>query len=202
MTRDRLTALLGIIASIVFFVALAAFGALDPAYSHATKAVSELGATGAENQLGWNLAGFLTVGILLAVFGWRLGSRVGDRAVRWLLTLFGLAFAATAIPADMGNLRSSSSTAHIAASLAVFLFWALGALRILLIDARLGGLKWATGLALTFAGASVLLRASELLLPGLAQRVSFLVVFGWVIAASVLLARSDEHSNRPSAPAI
>jgi hypothetical membrane protein len=191
-----MSALLGIGACTLFFCALAAFGALDPAYSHTTKAVSELGSAGAANQLLWNLVGFLAVGSLLSFFGWRFGRSVGDRPAKWLLTLFGLSFAATAIPADMNDLGSTSSTAHIAASIAVFVFWALALLRLIWIPRRLPRLKMASGVALALAVGSIILRASELLLPGSAQRVSFVVVFGWVVVVAMLLLRSDEDGRR------
>jgi hypothetical protein len=191
--RHQSTAWLGIGASAIFFTALAVWGAADPAYSHSTKAVSELGAVGAANQLTWNLTGFLAVGIMLAIFGWRYGKLLDDRLTGWLLALFGWAFAASAIPVDMDDLRSSSSIAHIVAAMAVFLFWALALIRILFIKRRLPGLKPATAAALALALGSIVLRASELLLPGLAQRVSFLVVFGWVVVAAVLLMRGRKH---------
>lgn len=197
MTINRLTALSGLAASVVFFTALIAVGALDPSYSHFTKAVSELGAIGAPNKLVWNLLGFFAVGILLAIFGWRLGGYLNDEVCRGFLTLFGIAFAATAIPANMDDLGSFNSTAHIVASLAVFLFWSLALLRLLFTEQRLEGLKLASGVALALALGSIVLRGSGLLLPGLAQRISFLVVFGWIIVAAILLLRFDAP-DRPA----
>ena len=190
MAHDRTTAFLGLGASVLFFLALATFGALDPAYSQTTKAVSELGSVGAPNQLSWNLIGFLAVGMLLAQFGWRLGGRVDDRPAKWFLMLFGLSFAATAIPADMNNLRSAGSTAHIVASMAAFLFWGLALIRLVWIKLSLKGLKLVSGIALVLAVGSILLRASELFLPGFAQRISFSVMFGWVAVAAIILLRS------------
>lgn len=196
VSQDRMTAVLGLAASTIFFLALVAFGALDPAYSHTTKAVSELGSVGAANQLIWNLVGFLAVGILLALFGWSFGESVDDRPAKWLLTLFGLSFAATAIPADMNNLRSTGSTAHIVASMAVFLFWVLALLRLLWIKPRLPSLKLVTGIALALAVGSIVLRGSELLPPGLSQRISFAVVFGWVVVIAMLLPRKKLRATK------
>lgn len=193
MTRNERTGWLGWAASLGFLTALLAFAALDPAYSHATKAISELGAVGAPNQLAWNLIGFLGVGSLLSAFGWGLGKAVNDRPAGWLLLLFGVAFAATAIPADMSDLGSAGSLAHVVASQAVFLFWVLGSGRLLFVKAGVAGLKLATGAALALAIASIVLRGSELLLPGLSQRVSFAVIFGWVAAVSALLLRPSRR---------
>lgn len=177
---------LAVAASLGFLLAIVVFGMLDPAYSHATKAVSELGATGAPNQLAWNLIGFLGVGVLLAAFGWRLGGELGDAPARWLLALFGAAFAATAIPADMADLSTPASIGHIVASQAVFLFWTLGLIRVLMLKQASAPLKLLTALALLLAVGSIVLRGSELLLPGAAQRVSFAVVFGWVLSTALV----------------
>jgi len=193
MTRNERTGWLGLAASLGFLAALLAFAAFDPAYSHATKAVSELGAVGAPNRLAWNLIGFLGVGGLLSVFGWGLGKAVDDRPTAWLLLLFGIAFAATAVPADMSDLGSAGSVAHIVASQAVFLFWVLALGRLLFVRTGVAGLRLATAAALVLAVASIVLRGSELLLPGLSQRVSFAVMFGWVAAVSALLLRSSRR---------
>lgn len=180
---------LGLLATVVFTAALLVFAALDPAYSHVTKAVSELGAVGAPHQLAWNLIGFLGVGLTLAVFGWGLGKVVGDRWTGGLATLFGLAFAATAVPADMSDFASPGSVAHIAASQAVLLFWAAALIRLLFVRRAGAALRWIAAAALALAVGSIVVRGMDLLPPGLSQRLSFAVVFGWVAATSLTLLR-------------
>lgn len=183
------TGRLGLLTTIVFTVGLLAFGAWDPAYSHATKAVSELGAVGAPNQLAWNLIGFLGVGLALAAFGWGLGKAIGDRGTGGLAVLFGLAFAATAIPADMNDLGSPGSVAHIIASQAVLLFWAVALIRLLFVKRAGLTLRWIAAAALALAAGAIVVRGMEWLPPGLSQRLSFAVVFGWVAATSSVLLR-------------
>ncbi|MES2603811.1 MAG: DUF998 domain-containing protein, partial [Pseudomonadota bacterium] len=104
--NKQAVALTGVAAAILFGVALAVFAAVRPEYSHAHKAVSELGVIGAPNALAWNLIGFITPGILLALCGAALAQAVdGSRKVLWyLLVLAGIGFAATGIfPAEMRN---------------------------------------------------------------------------------------------------
>jgi hypothetical membrane protein len=180
---------LGLLTTFVFTAALLLFAALDPAYSHVTKAVSELGAVGAPHQLAWNLIGFLGVGLALALFGWGLGKAVEDRWTGGLATLFGLAFAATAVPADMSDFGSPGSVAHIAASQAVLLFWAAALARLMFVRRAGVALRWIAAGALVLAVGSIVVRGMDLLPPGLSQRLSFAVVFGWVAATSLTLIR-------------
>ena len=180
---------LGLLTAVAFAGALLLFGALDPAYSHATRAVSELGAVGAPHQWAWNVIGFMGVGAGLTLFGLGLGRAIGDRITGGLLALFGLAFAATAIPANMSDLTSAGSVAHIVASQAVLLFWALALGRLTFVRQAGGALRWIAAVALALAIGAIIVRAMELLPPGYSQRLSFAVVFGWVAATSLVLIR-------------
>jgi hypothetical protein len=181
----KFTAVLGLAATSVFAAALAFFAAVYPGYEHGTKAVSELGATGAPDAIAWNSLGFFLTGVLLALFGRGLGTVTDDQRSGLYLALSGLAFATTAAPADMNNLQSPLSLVHIAASLMVFLFWLLGALR--LLKHPVSDLRRATMIFLLFALAAGALRFTPLMLPGWGQRLSFLAYFGWVTTVSLLL---------------
>jgi hypothetical membrane protein len=179
--------LLGLAATSLFASSLVFFAAAHPGYEHGTKAVSELGAAGAPNALPWNLIGFLLPGVLLALFGLGVGASARDRRAGVYLALSGMAFAATAVPADMSNLRSPLSLGHIAASLLVFAFWLPAALRLLKPPAA--GLRRATMIFLLLAIVAAAIRFTPLLLPGWGQRLSFLAYFGWVCTVSLLLLR-------------
>lgn len=190
MTRQVATGWLGVATSLGFLLLLVGFAALRPDYSHYTNAVSELGVVGAPNQIAWNLLGFVGIGLALTVFGWRLGEAVHSRVAGVLLVLFGLSFAATAIPADMNDLSSPGSTAHVVASQAVLLFWALGVGRLAFLKSAGGGLRIVSGVAIVLAVASIVVRGAEILPGGLTQRLSFAVVFGWVLVSGLLAIRS------------
>ncbi len=180
----RNTGLLGLAATLVFGTALFSFATMHPGYEHGTKAVSELGATGAPNAFAWNLVGFLVPGLLLTLFGRGVGAAVHDHRTGLYLALSGLAFAATAVPADMGNLGSPLSLVHIAASLMVFLFWLPASLRLLKQSGS--ALRRITLVFLVSALAAAAIRFTPLLLPGWGQRLSFVAYFGWVSAVSIL----------------
>jgi hypothetical membrane protein len=188
------TGWLGLAATLLFAAALLFFPAAHPGYEHGTKAVSELGATGAPNALAWNLIGFLLPGLLLALFGLGVGSAVQDRRTGVYLALSGIAFAATAVPADMENLQSPFSLAHTAASLMVFLLWLPASMR--LIRQPAPELRRVTTFFLGFALAAAAIRFTPLLLPGWGQRLSFLAYFGWVGAVSSLMLLTRTAAGR------
>jgi hypothetical membrane protein len=201
---NRATAAVGVFAVGWFWVLLLVFAAVRvDGYSHVTKAVSELGSTGAPNGLAWNVLGFGVTGLALAVFGWGLGRAVeprGRRTAGWLAGS-GLAFAATAVPADMDALDAPASLAHIAASLLVFVFWLPAAWTLARRRQAWPGFARVSTIALWASAAAVVVRALDLAPPGLGQRLSFAVYFGWVLAAALLLWRSSERRSpaRPDA---
>lgn len=193
----RGTAALGGFAAVWFGALLFGFAAVrTDGYSHLTKAVSELGVVGAPNMLAWNGLGFGLTGVMLAVFGWGLGRRVEPerRLIAGWLTASGLAFAATATPADMEALKSPGSLIHIGASLLVFVFWLPAAWR--LAGGRSGpALARVSTVALWAALAAMLIRLAGVVPPGLGQRLSFAVYFGWVFAAAGVLWRSAANQR-------
>ena len=111
---ERLSGVMGIVAFVAFWAALAGFGAAHPDYSHSTKAISELGVIGAPHALAWNILGFMVPGVLLAICGSGLALSIDEKKglLWWTLILSGVGFAGTGlIPAEMHNgspLRTSS----------------------------------------------------------------------------------------------
>lgn len=178
----------GILATLWFASALLVFADLYPGYTHATKAISELGAIGAPHQHAWNVIGFLVPGILLAFHGWGLGVVAGDRIASASFCLSGLSFAATCIPANMDDFSAPTSQAHIAASLAVFVFWLAGSLRLTMGGAATSrALMRATTACLWLAAAAALVRFSGLVFPGTGQRIAFAGHFAWVLSTALIL---------------
>ena len=133
MTK-RMTGWSGIAAFAIFWVALFAFAAVRPDYSHLHKAVSELGVVGAPHALAWNLIGFIVPGLLLARFGAGFAAAIDGRrgALWWLLVLSGLCFAATGIvPAEMRNgspmMESPLTLGHLLFANLAPLLWIIAA---------------------------------------------------------------------------
>jgi hypothetical membrane protein len=115
--NERVAGLAGVAAVAVFWIALFAFAASYPRYSHSTKAISELGVFGAPHALAWNVIGYIVPGMLLAICGAGLATAI-DRSGRrtafyWLLVVSGLGLAGTGVfPAEMRDGQSSCQSAQ------------------------------------------------------------------------------------------
>lgn len=185
-----------VLAAVVFWTALFAFGTLRPEYSQLTKAVSELGAVGAPNALAWNLIGFIVPGLLIARSGaWIAGAR---GALWWFLVLSGIAFAGTGVfPAVVRNgtpvMLAPLTLGHVAMLLLSSVCWLIGAVVLVRCtwrdpDGRHARVSMIAFTLVTFAGlaANVFHEAIPWLAyrPGLAQRLGLLGLFAWYVAVS------------------
>lgn len=107
----------GVVAPIVFILALVVFSLFTPNYSNLTNAVSELGTMGAPYALAWNIFGFTLVGLLIIAFAWglHLDLRPGPGAsiVPILIGISGIGFAALGLfPAEAGFEPSARTSLH------------------------------------------------------------------------------------------
>ena len=188
----------GIVASIVFWPALISFAAIRPEYSHATKAISELGVIGAPNAILFNIVGFMIPGILLSICGGVLAYSIDKRrsALWWLLVVSGLGFAATSFPAEMDggsfDMDSVFTQTHLVMTIVSAVPWIIA---MYAIPSRISkNYQWrsfkfsAIVLAIfcTFAFATNVF--SDLLLPSaaLGQRVAFGGYFAWFFVMSLM----------------
>jgi len=195
--------LLGKIVGPWFFACLFGLAALQPGYSHLTKAVSELGAFGARYAAIWNTLGFFLTGGIIVLFGIGLQQLLKRRQVRstggWSVIALGIAFAATAIPADFElRLQSPWTIAHAVFVLLgpVAFIWAACVWPLAL--ARLGASRNAviacvgTGLLIVPAFASNAFLAQT---PGVGQRLGFAAIFVWCWALSNATTQKNVAGN-------
>jgi hypothetical membrane protein len=192
------------LAAAVFWVALFTFGAARSDYSQLTKAVSELGAVGAPYWLAWNIVGFITPGLLLAVCGAGIATAFEQRrgALWWMLVASGVTFAGTGVfPAVMLNgspaMQAPSTIGHVVMLLLSGLFWLIAA--VLVVRRAWRDPEWrhlrtvaAAAMLLALAGlaANVFHDAIPQLAfrPGLAQRLGFVGHFLWFVLLSAGIA--------------
>jgi hypothetical membrane protein len=73
---ERRFAWCGVLAPIVFILALVVFSSLRPNYSQLTHAVSEFGFAGVPHAVTWNVIAFMLVGFLIVGLAWALASGV------------------------------------------------------------------------------------------------------------------------------
>ena len=124
--KEKTVGIFGLLSVLVLLIALLVFGYSNNEFSFLNDFISKLGAKGEPNALLFNLIGFVTVGILLFVFGLTYGKLLNDNLLSILLSLFGLGFAFTAIPIDMQLSNTPFSKAHIVAICLGLAFWLFG----------------------------------------------------------------------------
>ncbi|MCO7489375.1 DUF998 domain-containing protein [Stenotrophomonas maltophilia] len=192
MSMVRLDRWLGLLAAVVFVLAVSGFGAGLEGYAQARHPVALLGARGVPHALAFNLLGFVLTGVLAAVVAERLrrslpatagwAPRVGSQ----MLLLAGLGFAAMGLlPLDVDDLHGPASQLHASA----WMIWVLGffAGTLLLGTTQL---RQAHGRALgaLALGCGVLAAVAAFALQGvlpapLAQRLAFACWVAWLAAA-------------------
>ena len=193
------TLLVSAVAIFWFFGLMIVIAALRPEYSHATKAVSELGALGAPYMLVWNVLGFAGTGLVLVGFARAYRRLLGAEAVgSGALAASGALFCLTAIPIAMGSdgdpdYSSRWTQAHLAAVLLNPLPWLYAASRMLahFRGGRWSGLSTVSALAVVIFIVATAASMGRVLphAPGLLQRAAFLPYLGWYTAVAGILLR-------------
>lgn len=195
-------ALCGMLAPIVFALALAVFSLITPGYSNLTNMVSELGVIGAPYDLAWNATGFFLVGALTTIYAWglRLDMRPASGAtiVPLLVAISGLGFAGLAFfPAEAGFEPSLRTTLHFVMVMIYFLSFILVAF---VFPAKMKGnnywKKWALFSVVmgALAIASYFIAAIPKTVPvGLSQRIGMGAHFLWLFVTSLALFRKPSE---------
>lgn len=176
----KITAYLGISSVVIFGAALVTIASLTHEFSYLEDFVSKLGAQGQPYALWWNLIGFLMVGTLLAAFGFFYGKVINDRLVGICLALFGIGFATTAIPIDLGNSESALSTAHVLAICLGLGGWMFGLARLAHIKTTERTVRYSANIAATLVVLPMLGFVAGLWSMPVTHRLVFAIVFGWV----------------------
>ncbi|MEM9182272.1 MAG: DUF998 domain-containing protein [Pseudomonadota bacterium] len=195
MPSYRITALLGLAGVGAFASALLLFSFLNPNFHPTQDYVSKLGALGQPFAVWWNVVGFGLVGLMLAAFGWVYGKLVRDRLIGFLLALFGLGFAATAIPIDLGSADAAVSKAHVVAICLGLAGWCFGLARLASLTALSKSVRRSAKLAATLVVAPMVGQALELWPMPVTHRLVFAVVFGWFALTSITLLRSGGQTQ-------
>jgi len=185
--KEKTVGIVGLLSVLNLVTAVLVFGYLNNEFSFINDFVSKLGAQGEPNALWFNLAGFVTVGILLFVFGLMYGKLLNDKLLSILLSLFGLGFSFTAIPIDMQLSNTPVSKAHIVAICLGLAFWLFGL-------SRLGYNEQLKRKVRTRANITAVLLVLSMIgfvfgfwsMP-VTHRLVFGIVFGWTALTSVEL---------------
>ena len=175
---------LGLLSILIFIATFFIFGFSNTDFSFVNDFVSKLGAKGEPNALWFNLFGFITVGILLFVFGVTYGTLLNDKLLSVLLSLSGLGFAFIAIPIDMELSRTPISKAHIVSTCLGLAFWLLGLSRLAYNRQLRDGIRNRANFTAAVLILSIIGSALELWSTPVSHRLIFGIVFGWYAITS------------------
>lgn len=188
-------------AAAVFFAAsVMGFAALrHDGYSHATKAVSELGAMGAENALAFNVLGFMVPGLLVILLAVACGRMVGSGFGAFYLAVSGAALTASGLlPADMAHRDGQATLLHGIAAIVSGLAFAIAVFPIGAAMRKTPGFihlgqwtPWFVLFLLANIGWQIAWKATgnPFFYPGWGQRIAFASYFLWMTLAGIALAK-------------
>jgi len=188
--------ILGVLAFTLFLGSLLIFGFLSKDFSFSSDVISKLGARDQPHALWWNLIGFVMVGLLLIGFGLSYGKVLNDRLTGILLALFGLGFALTSIPIDLGETDTTFSKAHVVAICLALAFWLFGLARMSGKASMNKSTKLRANVAAILLVISMIGGALALWSIPITHRLVFGVVFGWTLITSMGLLRSKKEQYR------
>lgn len=125
-------AIIGILATALFWTTYIIMSNLRPEYNLFNKAVSELGSLDAPNKWTWNILGYIITGVLIAVYSFGLFKNISDGQGS-KLPLIGFVFSGLFMslsgifPGDFDNRQSTTMLLHTVGSFGSYLFFLIGA---------------------------------------------------------------------------
>ena len=175
-----------------------AMSARRPEYSHFTDAISELGSLDAPDRWVWNVFGYLLPGLAIALLGVAMRGPFAARPTRSLVAAgglagFGLLMALSGVfPADMSDFSSTTTRLHLVGAMGSYVAFLVAGFSFPNLFASRPAWAWAGKPSLALVWLSI---ASGFLrywgdMPGLGQRVTFLIVFLWIGLVSLALLRA------------
>jgi len=193
--KEKTVGFFGIIAVIILVIALLVFGYSNNDFSFLNDFISKLGARGEPNALWFNLIGFVTVGMLLFVFGLTYGKLLNDKLLSILLSLFGLGFAFTAIPIDMQLSNAPVSKAHVVAICLGLAFWLFGLSRLGYNPQLKRKIRNRANLTAVILVISMIGFVLGLWSMPITHRLVFGIVFGWTALTSIELIKKGKATK-------
>lgn len=175
---------------------------IRPEYSHLTKAISELGSVDAPRAALWNILGYFTSGIVIALLG--LGVKREFRAdsrshlPSYALMASGAFMAMSGVfPGDFENRSSMTMLLHTVGSIMCFVAFLVAGFtfpRVMKHTARFRAAVWPSIVLVCASIIAGFLRSGEM--PGLGQRLGFFFYFLWIGLVGFMLYRYTRLSNQ------
>ena len=195
--------IIGIATIIVFWTTYFIMSTIRPEYSMFTKAISELGSIDAPKKWIWNSIGYITTGILIAIYAVGLYKYIAnDKSSK--LPLYGILLSGVFMsisgifPADFDNRQTTTMLLHTVGSFGSYIFFLIGAFTYPKQMRKSEYWKQAIKPTLIFTCLTILFGSWAFIfpnIPALGQRIVFLFYFLWIIYTAIRLYRKPEESS-------
>jgi hypothetical membrane protein len=194
--KERILWLSAPASALLFAASLIGFAAArDDGYSHATKAISELGSVDAPLAAAFNVLGFILPGALIFIFSMALLKAGRSSVGPCLLAASGLMLALAGLAsADLENLGSPSSILHAVGAIGSGIMWLFALFWLGPVLRRDFGLvawgaitPWFATFLFANVGWQIAFRETGLVMPGWGQRIGFFGYFAWIAITGLLL---------------
>lgn len=194
---NRTIGLLAIATPFWFGLIYIAMSSIRADYSHATKAISELGSLDAPNLWLWNIGGYMLPGACIALLGLGLGRHFhGEKGAAWVslpLIGSGLLMAMSGVfPGDFENRSSPTMILHAIGALGSFVAFLVCGFAMPALLRRHSGWRayaWPSLTIVILSIASGFFRSGNT--PGIGQRIGFVFFFVWIALIGVGLYRNS-----------
>ena len=198
----RTIAVLAIAVPLWFALIYFAMASVRPDFSHATKAISELGSVDAPNGWIWNICGYIVPGTIVTSLGWAFCAHFRDtkgaKLVSYSLVASGLLMAFSGVfPGDFEDRTSFTMIMHAIGSFGSFFFFLVCGFSIPWLLRRFSEWKayaWPSLALVLLSIATGFLRTGNA--PGIGQRLGFACFFLWVGMMGFALLRNGTRGPR------
>ncbi|MGH8141587.1 MAG: DUF998 domain-containing protein [Steroidobacteraceae bacterium] len=200
MNRRKTIGIIAVVTPFWFLAVYLIMAGLRPEYSYLTKAISELGSVHAPHRWIWNIFGFITPGLAIALLGVGLKSELSDagrsaRVPALAVTASGLFMALAGVfPGNFINRTAPTMIMHTIGAYGSGIFFLIAGFWLPFVFRKRPHWRWlawlSLGLVFGMLAGDFLVGAMRHTTPGLGQRVSFAYYFLWIGVVGYALMRS------------
>lgn len=194
MTKSTF-AVIGISATILFWVTYIVMSNLRADFNLFHKAISELGSLDAPNKWTWNILGYVLPGILIAIYSFGLFMDIskgeGSKVPLVGFVFSGLFMSLSGIfPGDFDNKQSTTMLLHTIGSFSSYIFFLIGAFTYPKLMNKNDYWKSAKRPTLIFTFSTIIFGAWPFIFPNnpaLGQRIVFFFYLLWIFYTAIKL---------------
>lgn len=189
MMNNKQYAIIGMIATILFWISYFTLSLARPEYSFLTKAISELGSMDAPNKWWWNYFGYTLPGLFISIFSFgffkSVASEKESKLPMYASMLSGIFMSLSGFfPGDFDNRNSFTMIMHSIGSFGSYFFFLIAAFTYLRVMRKSEYWKQMIRPTLSYTGLTILFGAWPFVfneMPAVGQRIVFFFYLLWIL---------------------